>query len=108
GERDEDVLRLEIAMDDAEGVGGLEGVEDLYGVVAGDVEGELALALEDARERLALEQLHHDVGVAVLRAVDVHDLDDVGALDLGRHARLAEEALDQARAARQIRVQDLD
>ena len=69
---------------------------------------ELALAVEHARERLALEELHHDVGVPVGRAIDVDDLHDVRAADLRGDARLLQEALDEPRAARELRVEHLD
>ena len=108
GERHEDVLGLEIAVDDAERVRRLERLEDLHRVLARRAHRELSLAVDDARERLALEQLHDDVGVPVRRAVDVDDLDDVRAADLRGDARLLQEALDQARAARELRVQHLD
>ena len=67
----------------------------MYSHAVGD--GELSLPVDDARERLALEELHHDVRVALRRAVDVDDLHDVGAADLRGDARLLEEALDEAR-----------
>ena len=66
------------------------------------------LPVDDARQRLPLEELHHDVRVTVGRAIDVDDLHDVGAADLGRDARLLQEALDEPGAARELRVQHLD
>ena len=104
-EGDEDVLRLEVAMDDAERVRRLEGLEDLDGVLASDRHRELSLPLDDARERLALEELHHDVRVTVGGAIDVDDLHDVRAPDLGDDPRLLQEALDEPGAASELRVQ---
>ncbi len=108
GERHEHVLGLQIAVHDAERVRGLEGLEDLHRVLACRADREPALPVDDAREGLALEQLHDDVGVPVRRAVHVDDLHDVGAPDLGDDARLLQEALDQAGPADELGVQDLD
>ena len=47
---------------------------------------------QDLLQRLALEQLHRDVGDAVLLA-DVVDGDDVGMVEAAGRARLAQEAL---------------
>jgi hypothetical protein len=43
-------------------------------------------------EPLALQVLHHDVGVAAGVDVAVQDLDDAGMTDQGSGARLGEEA----------------
>ena len=99
---------FEIAVDDAERVRCLERLEDLHRVFARRGHRELSLAVEDARERLALEELHDDVRVAVGRAIDVDDLHDVGAADLRGDARLLQEALDEARATRELGVEHLD
>ena len=59
-------------------------------------------------EGLAFEQLHRDEGAPVLEPTRVVDVDDVRALDAGRGARLAEEALDDDGArAGELRGEDL-
>ena len=93
---------------DAERVRGLERLEDLRRVLARGRDRQPPLALEHARQRLALEELHHDVRVALRRAVDVGDLHHVRAADLRGDARLLEEALDEAGAPRELRVEHLD
>jgi hypothetical protein len=63
-------------------------------------------AAESRRERLALEQLHHDERV-VLGLPDIVDLDDARVLDRGRGARLVEEPLEQLLVARDLGQQHL-
>jgi hypothetical protein len=92
----EDVLRLEVAVHDTARVGvgeGLEHVEhDRNQLAVGDP---LARGLLDARgQRLALQELHHQEGDAVLPDAEVENLDDVGMLDASRRPRLALEAPD--------------
>jgi hypothetical protein len=99
---------LEVAMDNAERVGRLERLEDLLRVLARGGHGDPALAVDEGGERLALEKLHHDEGVAARCAVDVHDLDDMNAPNLRGDLRLLEEPLNKARPARELRVQHLD
>ena len=69
---------------------------------------ERADACEPLIERLALEQLHHDVRAAVGVVAEVEDLDDARIRDRGRRARLVEEARARSRAASRTRVQHLD
>ena len=54
------------------------------------------LAREPPRQRLAVEELHHDVRDFVLDHPDVDHLDDVRVMDGGGGARLVDEARDQA------------
>jgi hypothetical protein len=60
-----------------------------------------------AREVVALEQLHHHERRAVVRP-HVEHAHDVIRRELRGRARLAQEALDQLGARRQIAPQDLD
>ncbi len=99
-------------MHDGARVGGFEHVEHL------DRDGqELALAerrraLDAVLQRLAVEQLHHDVGRPLVGArrdaVVVEDLHDAGVVHLVRGVPLAQEALAHLGVARQAGVQDLD
>jgi len=64
-------------------------------------------SLHDGAERLAEEQLHHEVGAEGRIHVMIDDADDVGVIDGGRGAGLALEAGDhlrseQARIAEQL------
>ena len=104
--REHDVARLEIAMDDAEAVRGVER--------AGDVDRHaerLAQRQRPARdrvgERLPFEVLHDQVVDAVLMA-DVVERADVRMVQPRDRARLAVEALAQLRARGEMRGQDLD
>jgi hypothetical protein len=104
----EHILGLEVAMNDAEHVSGLERSQDLARVVAREGDAEPSLALEHGRERLSLEELHDDVGHVVFRGLDVHDLHDVRALDLGGYSSFPDEPVDEARATDEVGMKDLD
>ena len=56
---EEDVLRLEVAVDDAVAVGVVEGREHGQRDAEGVVDGQLLLAIEAGAERLALDVRHH-------------------------------------------------
>ena len=91
--REEDVGRLDVAMQDAFGVRGVERVGDLRG----DVEQVPQIERPPdscAIERLALEQLHREVELPVV-LVEVVDRADVRVIERRRGARLAAEALDR-------------
>ena len=97
---DEDVRGLDVAVHDAAGVGGLEGIGDLRAEI------EQRLELERARpepvpQRLALEQLHRDEGLALV-LVDVVDRADVGVLERGGRAGFALQPLERLGVARQL------
>ncbi len=95
-------------MDHSEGVRRFERREDLRRVLARGRHVESLPALHGPGERLALEQLHHQVRDALGRAIDVDDLNDVRASDLCRNARFLEEAFCDARASREVRMENLD
>ena len=93
--RDEDVVRLEIAVDDARPMRGREGATD-----AGHDHGQRrraqhALPSDALGERLALEVLHRDIRHAFVDAV-VEDLHDVDAAEPCRGLSLDEEAGEEA------------
>jgi len=72
---DDDVAGLEIAMDDAGGMRGLERVAELQADPDRACDAERP-AVELVRERAPAEQLHHDVENAVLGLTEVVDADD--------------------------------
>ena len=90
--RHEDVLRLDVAVDDALGVGEIERVAGLAQHLGGQLEACPAFALDELVQALALQQLHDHVGRLVRHLPVVVDLDDVRALDLGGGAGLPLEA----------------
>src|SRR5262249_33442358 len=107
--REEQVVRLEIAVDDARRV---RLVERARGLV--EVEHHLALRerlapLEQAAEILAAEQVHHDERRAgALVHARVERADDVIALDAAGHARLEREARAQPLVLEEVREHHLE
>ena len=104
---DQDVLRLDVAVDHVAGVGDGEAAGDL------DRVGERLLGVERADpgdpllQRLPFDVLEDDVGVAaVLAGVDHRD--DVGVGELGDRARLLAEALELVGLLGHLPVHDLD
>ena len=69
--------------------------------------GSVALALEDRRERLTGNELHHEVGAAVLLAV-VEDVGDALVVDERGVPGLGAEALEEAGVAEVLVLEDLD
>ncbi len=105
---EEDVLRLEIAVDDP-----LE-VRLLEGAAALDEDGHRALGRERALladhlvQVLALQVLHDDVERSVVELAEEEHLDGVGVLQVAHRAGLAAEAGDQVLAVGELGVEDLD
>jgi hypothetical protein len=66
------------------------------------------VALQRVREVLALEVLHHQIGLTLRGIAEVGDVDDVIVADQRGRARLPEEALHVGRVAAVIGAQDLD
>ena len=97
--RDEDVLGLQIAVDDALVVRGGEPLRDLARVVDRFARRQRA-AHAAAAKRLALEQLRDDVGRAGVGA-DVVDGQDVRVVELAGGARLLLEAMQRGRIGRE-------
>ena len=87
---DENVGGLDVAMDDAFGVGGVECVGDFDGDAEETIEFE-GLAGDDVLERDAIEKFHGDEGCAVFFA-DVVDGADVGMIERGGGLGFALEA----------------
>jgi hypothetical protein len=64
--------------------------------------------LDGLRQRLALQKLHHEVGVAVWKHAEVGDIDDVAVADLRRRLGFLDEALYRRRVLRCFFAEDLD
>ena len=107
GRGDDDVVRLEIAMDDAAVVRLLEGAADLTQDQIHSLRKQRAV-LQDLSERLAAQKLHGDEQIPVVGLPEVEELDGVGVLELSDRAALALEPLRVLIARRDIGEQDLD
>ncbi len=83
------------------------GLERLQQAVDRFRNGQRADALDAVLEVLALEQLHHDERPVSFERADIHDANDVLALEPGDGPRLAEEAIDDRAVVRQVRREHL-
>ena len=99
---DLDVVRLDVAVDDAVLVDVFEGLADFLEHVERLVERELAQLADALGERLAVHVLHDDAGLA-LALDEVVERGDVRVLEARLDARLVEEALDGAEAVARVR-----
>ena len=89
---EQDVGRLDVAVHQSDGVGGVERGGDLRDDRGGPLGREPPLAREQPLQVGAADVAHDEVEVAALLARRV-DRDDVRVVDRRRHARLALEAL---------------
>ena len=104
---EQDVGRLDVAMDQALLVSGGQAGGDLAADAEDLLQLQRAFAVDFVLERLAVDELHHQVG-RLVRVVDGVDRDDVIVMH-GRGGRgLAEEALDGGRIGGQLRGHHLD
>jgi hypothetical protein len=85
-------------VDDLRGVRLGKRLADLEHVGHGVLHGQGAGLLQHRGEILPVEELHDDVGAAVVEHADVEDAGDVLAVQHGRDARLAQEAVLALRA----------
>ena len=92
----EDVRRLQISVDDAALVGGVDGQGERLDD-SGGVAGRLRTAAEMAGEAAAVDVLHREVRPAAVLA-DIVDLDDVRMLHLGDGLASAAESFQLDRA----------
>jgi hypothetical protein len=106
--RDEQVRRLDVAMDERLAVCLGHRFARLQDVVD-DLADRQRPALAKHREQIAtFEILHHDVRQPVGRAIGVEDANDVLGLEPHRRARLAQEAIDEIAARGHLAMQHLD
>ena len=104
--RQEDVLGLQVAVDDAGGVGGREALRDLDRGGGDGLDRERP-AVEPVPERLALEELGDEVGDAVV-APDVEDGEDVRVAEPPDRLHLDLEPADPVGVGRAGPREDLD
>ena len=105
---DEEVRRLEIAMDDADGMRARDRFAHLEKVVGRDRRRHRTALAKDGGEVSADEVLHHDVRSAALERAGIEHAHDVLALDLDDGASLACEALRVDLVAGRLRPEELD
>ena len=98
--REKDVRRLEVAVHHAAPVERLECAEDAEGDLEGILERDL-LAGDAVRERLAGEQLHDEIELAVGFG-ELVDVADVGMTDAGGGAGLANQPLAERAVVRNL------
>ena len=88
----QDVLRLDVAVDHAVAMRVVERGADLLGEAHGIVDGQLVLAIQAIAQRLALDERHHVEEVAV-RLPRVEQREDVRMLQRRRRLDLGQEAI---------------
>ena len=97
---EQDVVGLDVAVDDAGGVGGVEGLADL-GQQVDRLLGRQRPGRDPLLQVAAVDQAHRDDQLVVLLA-RVVDRDDVGVIEAGGEARLAQEPLAEALVAAEV------
>ena len=105
--RDQDVERVDVAVDQPLLLGVLEPERHLADQPRGGARWHRAVLGDDRPEVLALDELHHEVALAV-RFPLVVDPDEVLVLELGADPRLALEARDGPRVIDALGREDLD
>ncbi len=106
-----DVVRLEIAVHDAQAVGFGDGRTDLFEDVDHPARRQPSLLCQHVGKRTAVEVLHHqvrDLPGARRGEAEIGDVDDVGVAQAAGRFRFAPEPLDELGILREVRVDDLD
>src|SRR5678815_365117 len=103
---DEDVRRLDVAMDDALGMGGVERIGQLDGNVEQVCDFQRS-PVDPIAKALALERLHHDVRSAFVVA-DVEDGADARMTQRARGSSLDAESLECLMARCRLRRKELE
>ena len=106
--REDDVVGLEIAMDDAAAVRFFERAAHLRRGCAVTRSGAHGPALQRVGEALPLDELHRDVELAVGGLPEVEELNRVGVLELADGAALAVKAREDCWSLSELRLQRLD
>jgi hypothetical protein len=102
----QDVLRLDVAMDDAVAVRVVEGVSHAHGHADRLVHTQLRLAVEPAAQRLAPDERHH-VEQEAGGSAGVEERQDVGVLKRRRRPDLMDEAV-RTQHSGQLGLEHLD
>ncbi len=103
----EDVAGLEIAMDDADVVRGLDGVAHLEEELETCVEGH-GLGGGEVDERQTGDEFHGEVHAAVGKGVEVMDLHDAGVVATGEQVGLVAQARHAVASVGEAGAQDLE
>ena len=103
----QDVLRFDVAVDHADPVGRVEGLEDVAHVAQGLLDGEGPLRGQERAQVGALDELHDQEALARHDSLVV-DGHDARVVDAGRRARLAPESGHEVLGLGQVRVHDLE
>ena len=104
----EDVVRLHVAVDDAQPVRVGEGVGHLARDPGGVADRKAVVLFEELAERRTVDAPHDDVQHLVLVASHFVDRYDAGVLELRDSARLAHEALGEHRRRRLAQIEHFD
>ena len=104
---DEDVARLDVAVDEAGVVGGVERRRDARADVDRQLGAQPGLHVEQLAQALAVDELHDD-GLAALVLEDVVDGDDVRVGQPGHGDGLTAETLGDDRVGGQARLEPLE
>ena len=105
---EENVARLEVAVDDPEPVRCVDRRGDAGEQRRPPRRAKRAVARQPLGERAALAELHGEVRLVGLGAAEVEDGDDVRMDQRAGGARLAPETLEGDRPGKELRRQDLD
>jgi hypothetical protein len=104
---DDDVLRLDVAMDDSVSVGVCERPEQLDADRARNLRGERPLDLKDLAERTTAEELDNQILLVFAFRGDIVDLHDVRVTQLGDGLRLDREPPRDLPRVPEVRVNHL-
>src|SRR5689334_15293039 len=105
--QDEDVVRFQIAVDDARAVRGREALEHLSHESDGLFRRQAATRLDPLRESFSIEKLHDHVALAGWERAEIQDLENVIVADRARDLRFTLETLNNLRIRRDARVKEL-